>query len=52
MNKKLYEQELFRLQAELVEMQGGAIHRARLVVIFEGRDAAGRAARSSGSRST
>lgn len=43
MPKELYETELLRLQAELVEMQawvqtGGQ----RLVVIFEGRDAAGK----------
>ena len=43
MNKKLYEQELFRLQAELVEMQEWVRSTgARLVVIFEGRDAAGK----------
>ncbi len=43
MNKKLYEQELFRLQAELVEMQEWVrTTGARLVVLFEGRDAAGK----------
>jgi len=43
MNKKLYERELFRLQAELVEMQEWVrTTGARLVVIFEGRDAAGK----------
>ena len=43
MNKKLYEQELFRLQAELVEMQEWVRNTgSRLVVIFEGRDAAGK----------
>ena len=43
MNKKLYERELFRLQAELVEMQEWVrTSGARLVVIFEGRDAAGK----------
>jgi polyphosphate kinase 2 len=41
--RKVYERELFRLQAEVVKLQewvrqGGA----RLVVIFEGRDAAGK----------
>ena len=42
-NKKLYEIELFRLQAELVEMQEWVrTTGARLVVIFEGRDAAGK----------
>ena len=43
MNKRLYEVELFRLQAELVEMQEWVRNTgARLVVIFEGRDAAGK----------
>ena len=39
----LYEAELLRLQAELVEMQEWVRHeRQRLVVVFEGRDAAGK----------
>lgn len=43
MNKRVYEAELFRLQAELVEMQEWVrTTGARLVVIFEGRDAAGK----------
>ncbi len=43
MNKKAYEAELFRLQAELVEMQEWVkTTGARVVVIFEGRDAAGK----------
>ena len=43
MNKALYEIELFRLQGELVEMQEWVrTTGARLVVIFEGRDAAGK----------
>ncbi len=43
MNKRLYETELFRLQAELVEMQEWIRTTGhRLVVIFEGRDAAGK----------
>src|SRR3981081_4606026 len=38
-----YEQELYRLQAELVKMQeGGRSEGARVVVLFEGRDAAGK----------
>jgi polyphosphate kinase 2 len=38
-----YEAELFRLQAELVSMQEWVkAERARIVVIFEGRDAAGK----------
>jgi polyphosphate kinase 2 len=43
MPKKLYEVELFRLQAELVEMQEWVRQTgARVVVLFEGRDAAGK----------
>lgn len=41
--KKVYEQELFRLQAETVKLQEWVRQEgARLVVIFEGRDAAGK----------
>jgi len=41
--KKLYEKELFRLQGELMKVQEWArAERARIVVIFEGRDAAGK----------
>jgi len=41
--KKLYETELFRLQAELVKLQEWVrAEHARIVVIFEGRDAAGK----------
>src|SRR6266536_2984176 len=41
--RELYETELFRLQAELVKLQEWVrVERARLVVIFEGRDAAGK----------
>ena len=41
--KKLYEDELFRLQAELMKVQEWVrAERARIVVIFEGRDAAGK----------
>lgn len=43
MNKKLYEDELQELQAQLVEMQAWVkATGARVVVIFEGRDAAGK----------
>lgn len=43
MGKKIYEAELYRLQAELVKMQEWVrTERARIVVIFEGRDAAGK----------
>jgi polyphosphate kinase len=43
MPKKIYEKELFRLQAELVKLQEWVRNEgARLVVIFEGRDAAGK----------
>jgi len=41
--RRLYETELFRLQGELVKMQEWArAEGARIVVIFEGRDAAGK----------
>ena len=41
--KQAYEAELFRLQAELVKMQNWTrASGARIVVIFEGRDAAGK----------
>jgi polyphosphate kinase 2 len=41
--KKLYEKELMRLQGELVEMQEWVrTSGSRLVVVFEGRDAAGK----------
>ena len=41
--KDVYEKELYRLQAELVKMQEWArTSGARIVVIFEGRDAAGK----------
>src|SRR5499427_5631098 len=43
MNKELYETELFRLQAELVKLQEWVrTEGARIVIIFEGRDAAGK----------
>jgi polyphosphate kinase 2 len=43
MNKKLYESELMVLQAKLVDMQAWVqASGARIVVIFEGRDAAGK----------
>jgi polyphosphate kinase 2 len=43
MPKALYEAELFRLQGELVSMQEWVrVSKSRLVVIFEGRDAAGK----------
>jgi polyphosphate kinase 2 len=43
LGKKIYESELYRLQAELVKMQEWVrTERARIVVIFEGRDAAGK----------
>ncbi|CAN5897352.1 polyphosphate kinase 2 [soil metagenome] len=41
--KKAYEAELLRLQTELVQMQEWVRHEgARIVVVFEGRDAAGK----------
>jgi polyphosphate kinase len=43
LKRSLYEEELFRLQAELVKLQEWVrAERARIVVIFEGRDAAGK----------
>src|SRR5580692_6825458 len=43
LRKKAYENELYRLQSELVKMQNWAREAgARIVVIFEGRDAAGK----------
>ncbi|HEY0497100.1 MAG TPA: polyphosphate kinase 2 [Kutzneria sp.] len=41
--RELYEPELFRLQAELVKLQEWVrVEKARVAVIFEGRDAAGK----------
>src|SRR5437764_1694366 len=43
LDKKLYERELYRLQAELVKMQAWVSDQgARVMVVFEGRDAAGK----------
>ena len=43
MPRQLYEDELYRLQAELMKVQEWVrAERARIVVIFEGRDAAGK----------
>jgi polyphosphate kinase len=43
LHREVYERELFRLQAELVKLQEWVrVEGARLVVIFEGRDAAGK----------
>ena len=43
MPKALYEKELYRLQAELVRLQEWVrLEGARMVVVFEGRDAAGK----------
>jgi polyphosphate kinase len=43
LSKRLYETELYRLQGELVRMQEWVrVEGARIVVIFEGRDAAGK----------
>ncbi len=43
MPKDLYEKELYRLQAELVELQEWVrAEGARVVILFEGRDAAGK----------
>jgi polyphosphate kinase 2 (PPK2 family) len=43
LDKKEYERELFKLQVELVKMQGWVKETgARIVILFEGRDAAGK----------
>src|SRR5215470_774280 len=43
MDRELYERELYRLQSELVKMQAWVSDQgARLMVVFEGRDAAGK----------
>lgn len=43
LDKKAYEKELRRLQADLVEMQQWVIEKGeRIVILFEGRDAAGK----------
>ena len=43
LSKRDYESELFKLQIELVKMQDWVKHTgARIVVVFEGRDAAGK----------
>jgi polyphosphate kinase 2 len=42
-DRQLYFKELFRLQGELVKLQDWVVHRQlKVVVIFEGRDAAGK----------
>ena len=52
-SNEAYEAELFRLQSELVTLQEWTrATGARIVVIFEGRDAAGKGGTSSGSPST
>ncbi len=46
-----YEKEMRRLQIELVKLQEWIRHRGlKVVVVFEGRDAAGKGGPSSGSR--
>src|SRR5215469_5627985 len=43
MKNKEYEAELFKLQVELVKLQEWVKHaKARIVIVFEGRDAAGK----------
>jgi polyphosphate kinase 2 len=43
LERRFYFQELFRLQGELVKVQDWVVHtKAKLVVLFEGRDAAGK----------
>jgi polyphosphate kinase 2 len=42
-DRRIYFRELFRLQAELVKLQDWVVHTGhKLVVVFEGRDAAGK----------
>ncbi len=42
-DKKRYEEELFKLQLELVKLQAWIVHKGlKVVIIFEGRDAAGK----------
>ncbi|MEO7156315.1 MAG: polyphosphate kinase 2 [Vicinamibacterales bacterium] len=42
-DRRIYFRELFRLQGELVKLQDWVVHRKlRVVVLFEGRDAAGK----------
>jgi polyphosphate kinase 2 (PPK2 family) len=44
-DRRLYFKELFRLQSELVKLQSWVQHhKPKVVVIFEGRDSAGKAA--------
>lgn len=48
LTKKQYERELRKLQTKLVEMQEWVIaNRTKVVVVFEGRDAAGKGGNSS-----
>jgi polyphosphate kinase 2 len=43
LDRRIYFRELFRLQAELIKLQDWVIHKKlKLVVLFEGRDAAGK----------
>ena len=43
LDRRVYFKELFRLQGELVKLQDWVLHEKRkVVVIFEGRDAAGK----------
>ena len=43
LERQVYFQELFRLQGELVKLQDWVLHnKAKIVVIFEGRDSAGK----------
>jgi polyphosphate kinase len=42
-DRRIYFKELFRLQGELVKLQDWVLrHKLKLVIIFEGRDAAGK----------
>ena len=50
LKRGLYFKELFRLQGELVKLQDWVVHKKlKVVVLFEGRDAAGKGGSSSAS---
>lgn len=51
LKRKKYDKELLKLQGELCRLQAWVKHKGlRAIVVFEGRDAAGKGARSAPSR--
>ena len=42
LDRRVYFKELLRLQGELVKLQDWIVHKLKIVVLFEGRDAAGK----------